>query len=672
MTNTPDPPESKEQTGSVTIGDVFGGIWNSIIAGGNVIVQTFTGSGERCAQRNRRAMLELVRNTWIKGVLEQSLHGAVMIELGLEERPGAVENPWDMVLQTEKERRPLPSGTRITDVFDEMNGALLILGEPGSGKTTMLLELARDTIARAEEDPTQLIPVVFNLSSWAEKRQPIADWLVDELNTKYSVPKKTARAWVENDELLLLLDGLDEVRLECRAACAKAINDFRQEHGLTSLVVCSRVADYEALTTRLRLQGAVLLQALTLQQIDQYLERLGVGFLAVRRTLQHAPTLQELAQTPLMLSVITLAYRRMSVEELGSLDSAEAGCKHVFDTYVQQMFERRRTDQPYSRKQTIQRLAWLAQKMIQHTQTVFLIERIRPNWLEGARRPLYALFLNLPIQLSLALPAGLIVGLVSALIGGLAVGGIGGLAGLLVSSLILALIAGRRSRGAMPLTPTEVKWSWKGAGKGLIVGLVFGLTLWLILILIRVPDFDVNVVLSEFQSVLLGFGRTGAVLSALASGLVGVLFGGLTQEAMQVKTDRSPSQGIRIPAENAAIVGAISSLIMGLVFGLAPALTLGPVPGLKFGLIVGPVFGLAFGVILGGGFVLQHLTLRFILHRNGYIPWNLIRFLDYATERIFLRKVGGGYIFIHRLLQEYFASLYQEKSAVVARNRRLR
>jgi len=28
-----------------------------------------------------------------------------------------------------------------------------------------------------------------------------------------------------------------------------------------------------------------------------------------------------------------------------------------------------------------------------------------------------------------------------------------------------------------------------------------------------------------------------------------------------------------------------------------------------------------------------------------------------ATERILLRKVGGGYIFIHRLLLDYFASL---------------
>jgi hypothetical protein len=33
----------------------------------------------------------------------------------------------------------------------------------------------------------------------------------------------------------------------------------------------------------------------------------------------------------------------------------------------------------------------------------------------------------------------------------------------------------------------------------------------------------------------------------------------------------------------------------------------------------------------------------------------------YATERIFLRKVGGGYIFIHRPLQDYFAELWERE-----------
>ncbi len=32
-------------------------------------------------------------------------------------------------------------------------------------------------------------------------------------------------------------------------------------------------------------------------------------------------------------------------------------------------------------------------------------------------------------------------------------------------------------------------------------------------------------------------------------------------------------------------------------------------------------------------------------------------FLDDATDRLLLRRVGGGYLFIHRLLLEYFARL---------------
>jgi len=78
---------------------------------------------------------------------------------------------------------------------------------------------------------------------------------------------------------------------------------------------------------------------------------------------------------------------------------------------------------------------------------------------------------------------------------------------------------------------------------------------------------------------------------------------------------------------------------------------------LTFGLIFGLVFGLFGGLIGGGDAFIQHFVLRFLLWRAGYLPWNYPHFLDYATDRILLRKVGGGYIFIHRLLLEYFASL---------------
>ena len=54
---------------------------------------------------------------------------------------------------------------------------------------------------------------------------------------------------------------------------------------------------------------------------------------------------------------------------------------------------------------------------------------------------------------------------------------------------------------------------------------------------------------------------------------------------------------------------------------------------------------------------MRHGVIRLLLWRAGSIPWNYPGFLDSATEHIFLRKVGGGYIFVHRLLLEYFASL---------------
>ena len=82
---------------------------------------------------------------------------------------------------------------------------------------------------------------------------------------------------------------------------------------------------------------------------------------------------------------------------------------------------------------------------------------------------------------------------------------------------------------------------------------------------------------------------------------------------------------------------------------------------MKFGLVLGLAGGLGLGLTCGGVAVIKHLILHYLLWRKGYLPWNLVRFLDYAAERIFLRKVGGGYIFVHRLLQDHFASLYQDQ-----------
>ena len=63
------------------------------------------------------------------------------------------------------------------------------------------------------------------------------------------------------------------------------------------------------------------------------------------------------------------------------------------------------------------------------------------------------------------------------------------------------------------------------------------------------------------------------------------------------------------------------------------------------------------GLSFGGLAWIQHWILRLILYLEDLIPWNYVSFLDYAAQRIFLYKVGGGYIFIHRYLLEHFAKM---------------
>jgi hypothetical protein len=69
--------------------------------------------------------------------------------------------------------------------------------------------------------------------------------------------------------------------------------------------------------------------------------------------------------------------------------------------------------------------------------------------------------------------------------------------------------------------------------------------------------------------------------------------------------------------------------------------------------------GLWFGRALGGRAVVRHCILRVSLWGFGVFPLRLVAFLDHCVDRIFLRRIGG-YIFVHRLLMEYFASLHKQ------------
>ena len=260
-------------------------------------------------------LLDRVKETWVDGVLRNSLYNEALISLGKRPIDEAVEPPWKHVVELSSQRsRLLRQDRNITTIFDA-TGLLLILGEPGSGKTTTLLELAANLLARAKVDAKERVPIVLNLSSW-KKKQPLAEWIAGELSEKYRVPVKLARSWLQNDYLVPLLDGLDEVPTALQPDCVAAINDFIDESEPSGIVVCCRLMEYQWLPDRLKLNGAICLESLSSEEVGKYLARGGSKLAALREAVNTDPVLQELTQTPLMLSIMSLACQGAGGDEL--------------------------------------------------------------------------------------------------------------------------------------------------------------------------------------------------------------------------------------------------------------------------------------------------------------------------------------------------------------------
>lgn len=355
---------------------------------------------------NLRRLLERVEHDWIQGVLEASLHHRAWLELGLVWRDHAVEHPWErIVVAPDRPIGSLPRADSIAAIYATAHHTLLVLGEPGAGKTTTLLELARDLIARARRAVEEPPPVVLALTTW--ERGPLADWIVAELGLRYQVPKRIARDWVEGSRLALLLDGLDEVPVARREACVHAINTFAREHPPPGLAVTCRVAEYDALATKLRLRAAICLQPLPPEQVDRHLAAGGAALAALRQTLREDAGLRELARTPLMLSVMMLAWHGAETRAADAAPATdlESRRQQVFDAYVHAALHRRGKaagDGVVAQLPAV--LRWLAQRMQQHGQTLFVFEQLQPGWLGSRRLAFYFLTTRLAAAVALAVP----------------------------------------------------------------------------------------------------------------------------------------------------------------------------------------------------------------------------------------------------------------------------
>jgi DNA-binding SARP family transcriptional activator len=643
---------------------------------------------------DRSRMIERVKRFWVDGLLNPAQDELFIQHLPLEVKPGS--------------GHPLPMSadraqTTISAIFDSYRQDLLIRGAPGAGKTYLLVELAQELLERATRDPAAPIPVILNLAFWDKTQSPFQVWIQRELQLRYQVPARLAQSWLEEGMVLPLLDGFDEIQPIDYAACVAEIRQFR-----SGMVICCRDGEAENLEEALAICGLVQILPLEAVLVTEVLNNLPNGT-RLQELFQSDPSWYDLARTPLALSLLHGAFRKASDEQVFQLDAQVQD--QLFGAYVRAMFERS-GGQRFANADRQQRwLAWLADMMLRHKLSIFSLEALQVSWL--SERWQVKLFLALE-NLILALFFGLIVAADESSRVGMGAGRqiagwaflnglgsaavVGGVVSLLAISLPAPKLANwpRLRRGLQIGGLSGFVYGLSLAllqsqGQGLLIGSTVGICLFMIGYLID-PERLLIPLDSFYWSNELALRRLPIALSAslvsallfvylggwLSGGAIGIavlivvwLGGGLTSASLkqQLQPGHFLLRAARTAWQASLLVG---SLIVGTVVLAATFFSLllrvtayDQELGLQYTFLelAGDTTGI---LLLGMGLAalcfgalscLQHLLLRILIWRADQFPFRMVTFLDQVSHLAIVRRVGTGYMFMHRLLEEYCARI---------------
>ncbi len=599
----------------------------------------------------RDALISRVREYWVDGVLHASLWNAARIRLGMNVQENA-PHPWGLrTAGPGAEPRTVAPSTSIVEVFDESDKLLLILGEPGGGKTTMLLELAEQLLGRAGA-AAQPVPVVFPLASWASA-QPLDEWMADELSARYDIPPRWSRTLVMGEQLIPLLDGLDEVDPDDRAQCAKAINAYRAEHGATRVVVCCRADDYRRLDAKVDSYATVTIQPLRPDQVERFLVDAGEAARGVRVALTAEPALWELLESPLLLSVFVLTYADSRVEPG---DLAAGRRDRLYSAYVHRQL---RGGQPDGREpgQSIRRLAFLAS--MGEVVDLELVPTAFRSWTQGGW---WSTPNGLALTVCMLVGSGALGGVAGALLGwGGAVGG--------------CLLGGAIGTCGAPAQPRD-EFGWRFVGIILIGLIAPQILFWgnspechdIVWVgpSFTYPPSTTGPAMPTFtpghyacNSWVGLFYLVPWIIVAYVTALVIFLarVGGAAKSSRPRWKMPGPTAcaAARSGLRTAALAGVLAPILPAVVV----ALTVSGEVGIRFAGVV--AVAAVLGPICFGGYALVEQVIAYwILRKHGLLPTPLRPFLDYATSCLLLRRIGEDYVFVHRELQLHFRHVWLE------------
>ncbi len=575
------------------------------------------------------------------------------VEVNDEHRNGVelntVPSRWRRSNAANWAREHLPvegNSNELVKLYVEQPFRLLLLGEPGSGKTAFCVQLTRALLSRYT--PGSAVPVLLQLASW-NGEEPVDLWIENQLRTMQGMSRKLAKELLEERQILPILDGLDEGLDHSLPITLRRLNHSRIMRNKPFVITCrEQVFDQAKVDHLLERDAEIRILPLAAGEIVEVLEQAfdgRSGWSGVIERLRNEPEhqLAKALNTRLMLYLMVQVFSHSERHPVDLLDDPKLSTveqirKYLIGLFLQTSLKEAQRGRFDDDRHNDRWLRYLATHLCDSTD-------LRLSWwrffevLNGT-----LVFFAARVATGATVTAGLCLFLFGlfgypwlGLVFGLVLGGIGGAAMSLPPhsdprALPLAL---RNDEGPWPSVVAglvsgigaivAIGILYKNPLIGLWVGLAIGAGIGLGRRLLTAKPADDERVLSpddvlrdDRQTIVRGF-----LLGAVVIGFIGAGLGLL---------GRARSLGLAIPVTNLQQEVLVGAGIAGLCGSFTMAI-------------------LVQATGAWGRFVLT----KFILALRHDVPWRLMTFLRVAEQAGILRRLGPQYEFRSEQFRVYLS-----------------